>query len=60
LRIVCGKIRGIRWLEFIGKGIIKEEGSSTTDSLSSDVTDAGRSNKSQGFSNTELMQNFYM
>jgi hypothetical protein len=69
LRIVCGKIRGIRWLEFIGKGVIKEQGSSATDLLSEDVTDLtdgsgkkerGRSKKSQGFTNTELRQNFYM
>jgi hypothetical protein len=39
LRIVCGKIRGIRWLEFIWKGVIKEQGSAATDSLSEDVTD---------------------
>jgi hypothetical protein len=39
LGIVCGKIRGIRWLEFIGKGVIKEQGSAATDSLSEDVTD---------------------
>jgi hypothetical protein len=46
-----------------------EEGSSATDSLSEDVTDltegsgkkeGGRRKKSQGFSNTELRQNFYM
>ena len=44
---MCGKIRGIRWLEFIGKGVIKEEGSSATDSLSSDVADVTDGRKKQ-------------
>ena len=39
MRIVCGKIRGIRWIDFIWKGVIKEQGSAATDSLSEDVTD---------------------